>query len=109
MISWDKNEFTIDIDQLVKNYDAQHKQKIGRLVPSDKIQVTVVNNYQASATRDISISSLYLRLDQQKARKYYLLGDDIEIPLIYQDNLPQDNQSTNKMLKAILILIWKPA
>ena len=98
VISWDKNEFTIDIDQLVKNYDAQHKQKIGRLVPSDKIQVTVVNNYQASATRDISISSLYLQLDQQKARKYYLLGDDIEIPLIYQDNLPQDNQSTNKML-----------
>ena len=98
VISWDKNEFTIDIDQLVKNYDAQHEQKIGTLVPSDKIQVTVVNNYQASATRDISISSLYLQLDQQKARKYYLLGDDIEIPLIYQDNLPQDNQSTNKML-----------
>ena len=98
VISWDKNEFTIDIDQLVKNYDAQHEQKIGTLVPSDKIQVTAVNNYQASATRNISISSLYLRLDQQKARKYYLLGDDIEIPLIYQDNLPQDNQSTNKML-----------
>ena len=98
VISWDKNEFTIDIDQLVKNYDAQHEQKIGTLVPSDKIQVTAVNNYQASATRDISISSLYLRLDQPKARKYYLLGDDIEIPLIYQDNLPQDNQSTNKML-----------
>lgn len=99
VISWDKNEFTIDIDQLVKNYDAQHEQKIGTLVPSDKIQVTAVNNYQASATRDIPISSLYLQLDQPKARKYYLLGDDIEIPLIYQDNLPQDNQSTNKMLK----------
>ena len=98
VISWDKNEFTIDIDQLVKNYDAQHEQKIGTLVPSDKIQVTAVNNYQASATRDIPISSLYLQLDQPKARKYYLLGDDIEIPLIYQDNLPQDNQSTNKML-----------
>ena len=98
VISWNKNEFAIDIDQLVKNYDSQHEQKIGTLVPSDKIQVTVVNNYQASATRDISISSLYLQLDQSKARKYYLLGDDIEIPLIYQDNLPQDNQSTNKML-----------
>ena len=98
VISWNKNEFTIDIDQLVKNYDAQHEQKIGTLVPSDKIQVTAVNNYQASATRDISISSLYLQLDKPKARKYYLLGDDIEIPLIYQDNLPQDNQSTNKML-----------
>lgn len=98
VISWDTNEFTIDIDQLVKNYDAEHDQKIGTLLPSDKIQVTAVNNYQASATKNVSISSLYLQLDNAKARKYYLLGDDIEIPLVYQDSLPQSTQPADDML-----------
>ncbi|RHW46503.1 hypothetical protein DS832_05760 [Bombilactobacillus bombi] len=58
--------------------------------------MTAVDNFQASAVCTVKISSLYLNLNDKQARKYYVLGDDIQVPLIYQENIASSKQMNVK-------------
>ncbi|MFC0290923.1 hypothetical protein [Bombilactobacillus bombi] len=92
----DNNNFSLDIDDIVRTYDKTAVNKIGTLLPSDKLTVTAVDNFQASTVYTVKISSLYLNLNDKQAKKYYVLGDDIQVPLIYQENIASSKQMNVK-------------
>ncbi|MCO6544195.1 MAG: hypothetical protein J6584_09560, partial [Lactobacillus sp.] len=82
VVTWDNTgHFQLDVDKLIAEYDKNNAANpIGTLVPNDKLQITVVNNFQASVVKTVKISSLYLNLNDKQAKKYYVLGDDIQVP-----------------------------
>lgn len=90
VISWQGNTFNInDINLLIDNYNRNNpKNKITNFAPSDILKVMAVNNFQASTVRQIRLSNLSLNLDKTKGKKVYALGDDLQIPLQYQDVNP---------------------
>ncbi|MBA1434479.1 hypothetical protein [Bombilactobacillus bombi] len=85
LITWNNNVFDINIDKLIQAYNDTHQSSPFTLMPTDKITVTAVRNFQASSVRSVKVGSLYLDLDNANAKPIYFLGDDVQVPLNYQE------------------------
>lgn len=88
-------EFTIDnIDKLIANYNSSHPGANLELLPDDELQINAVRNFQSSNLVKIPVNSLYINLnDKVTNNNYYAIGEDLQIPAIYQDL----NKDANKI------------
>ncbi|AXX64992.1 hypothetical protein DS830_05685 [Bombilactobacillus bombi] len=92
LVTWDTDNknYQIDIDKVLEQYNTKNpNNKIEYLTGTDTITVTSEYAFQASQVSTIKVATLNLRIDSDKVKKqrsYYLLGEDLQIPLQYQEN-----------------------
>ncbi|MCO6543813.1 MAG: hypothetical protein J6584_07615 [Lactobacillus sp.] len=92
LVTWDTDNenYQIDIDKVLEQYNTKNpNNKIEYLTGTDTITVTSEYAFQASQVSTIKVATLNLRIDSDKVKKqrsYYLLGEDLKIPLQYQEN-----------------------
>ena len=84
-ISWsDKNNFSYNLDDLLKKYNTNHPDDKLSLKPTDTIKTSAVTNYQETPIQNTRITNIDLQSGDEPS-KPFLLGETINMPFKYLD------------------------
>ena len=84
-ISWsDKNNFSYNLDDLLKKYNTYHPDDKLSLKPTDTIKTSAVTNYQETPIQNTRITNIDLQAGDEPS-KPFLLGETINMPFKYLD------------------------
>lgn len=84
-ISWsDKNNFSYNLDDLLKKYNTNHPDDKLSLKPTDTIKTSAVTNYQETPIQNTRITNIDLQAGDEPS-KPFLLGETINMPFKYLD------------------------
>ncbi|MBA1434505.1 pectate lyase-like adhesive domain-containing protein [Bombilactobacillus bombi] len=86
-VTWNGNQFTIDVDKVIKEYNNKNLANPIQLTGSDTINVLAEHAFQASQVIPIKVTTLNLKLGN-KYKTYYAKGSDLQLPVQYQENHP---------------------